>query len=144
MNEELIEWNTNVSRFATCTPENFQLSLDKCKTQSQHSKQYGYQCKYWDDIQIVGPHSMFIASPVDKDHAAHNFAEQVNRLHSQVTFYRNVKSRNIYNQMLELLSKERDNHNSLNIQKNWHVKEKCWGSVGLDQAFPVIVEYLVL
>ena len=143
MNEELIEVDTNVSRFAACTPENFKLSLDKCKTQSEHSQQYGYQCKYWNDIQIVGPYNMFSASPIDKDHAAHNFAEQTNRLHSRITFYKNVTSRNTYNIFLQLLSRERDNHNSLNKQKNWHTKEECWGSVGLDQAYPVIVKSII-
>ena len=134
---EMVQINHDKFRFATCSPESYYLSKNKCETISNHSKTRGYNSFNYKNMQISTITNLHNACPVDLSHAQHNLMEMLD-----VSIKNNVLqvAAHIeqYNKYLTLLTKERDEHNRL-ILDDISKDNKTWVKIGLDQAFNVTV-----
>lgn len=134
---ELIEINTDISRYKLCSPEGYHLSFPKYNTAELHSKNRGYNTLDYNSMMISGITNFHFASVVDFYHSLANIQKQLDEAIKMNVLQ--TKDIQCYNQYLSFLTNERDQHNCLKYPDGVSSDSKCWTNIRLDEAFNVSV-----
>ena len=140
---QMIDSDSNVSRFRLCSPDSYYLSKIKCNSIQEHSATRGYMTTDYKQMDWTDIYNRHFASPIDLYHALHNLMEMIddglkgNILQSAGHIER-------YNRYLCCLTQERDSHNCLKYNTAYLTADmKFFKKISLDQCFTVTVMFFI-